>query len=206
MLLYSKSPQNWVAENHNKLLLYLIGSSPRGPPYRTSGSHDPVAGFPQSGQPRERKWHGLLWPSLGSHSPLLPPCPTGHTGQFQCERDSPGQEYQEVRKDHCGEGVILETGSQTSLFFLPKPKWDLNTDYSSFMVWTRDWHLPSASTWVESWATAAADPPHPLKGAQDGDQEWGTLCSGKTGRTGLQRVRYVQEKIFMSPILASPCI
>ena len=26
---------------------------------------------------------------------------------------------------------------------------------------------------------------HPLSGVQDGDQEWDTLCSGKTGRTGL---------------------
>ena len=29
--------------------------------------------------------------------------------------------------------------------------------------------------------------------AQGGDQEWGTLCAGKTGRTGLQIVRYFQK-------------
>ena len=36
-------------------------------------------------------------------------------------------------------------------------------------MWTGDWHLPSASTWIESWATEASDPQHPLKGAQGGD-------------------------------------
>ena len=37
---------------------------------------------------------------------------------------------------------------------------------------------------------------------QSGDQEWGTLSSGKTGRTGFQIVRCFID--FMSPILASP--
>ena len=65
---------------------------------------------------------------------------------------------------------------------------------SQKLLWAGDWHLASASTWTDSWATATTDPQHPLKGAQGGDQEWGTLCSGKTGRTGLQIVRYFQEK------------
>ena len=30
-------------------------------------------------------------------------------------------------------------------------------------VWTGNWHLPSASPWIKSWATAAADLQHPLK-------------------------------------------
>ena len=64
-------------------------------------------------------------------------------------------------------------------------------------------HLPSASTQTESWATAAADPQHTLSRAQGGDQGWGALCPGKTGRTGLQ-THILGD--FMSPILASPCI
>ena len=56
----------------------------------------------------------------------------------------------------------------------------------NFILWTGDWHLPSDSTRTESRATAAAALQHPLKGAQCGDQKWGTLCFGKTGRTGLQ--------------------
>ena len=53
-------------------------------------------------------------------------------------------------------------------------------------MWTRDWYLSSAYTWIESWATAAAEPQDHLKGAQGGYKEWGTLGSGKTGRIGLQ--------------------
>ena len=34
-----------------------------------------------------------------------------------------------------------------------------------------NWHFPSASTKIKSGAAAAADPQHPLKGAQGGDQE-----------------------------------
>ena len=43
--------------------------------------------------------------------------------------------------------------------------------------------------------------PHPLKGVQDGEQKWGTLCSGKTGWTGLQIVRYSQELILWAHFL-----
>ena len=44
-------------------------------------------------------------------------------------------------------------------------------------------------------------PPAPLEGAQDGEQKWGTLCSLKPGRTGLQIVRYSQELIFWAQFL-----
>ena len=51
---------------------------------------------------------------------------------------------------------------------------------------------------TELLATAATDLQHTLKGVQGGDQEKGTLCSEKTGRTGLQAVRYFQEKFLMN--------
>ena len=41
------------------------------------------------------------------------------------------------------------------------------------------------------------NPQHTLSGAQGGDQEWGALCSGKTGRTGLQIVRYFRRRFYM---------
>ena len=47
----------------------------------------------------------------------------------------------------------------------------------------------SLATWFyQDWVIwpALADLQHTLKGTQGGDQEWGTLCCGKTGRTGLQ--------------------
>ena len=47
---------------------------------------------------------------------------------------------------------------------------------------TENWHLPSISVRIKSWATAAADLQHPLKGVQGGDQERGTLCSGEDGQ------------------------
>ena len=59
-------------------------------------------------------------------------------------------------------------------------------------VWTGDRHLPSASAWIESWATVDADSQHPER-AQGGEQECGTQSSAETGRTGLQIVRYFQE-------------
>ena len=46
-------------------------------------------------------------------------------------------------------------------------------------VWIEVWQLPSASAQSKTWATAAANPQHPLNRAWGGDQEWGTLCSGK---------------------------
>ena len=77
--------------------------------------------------------------------------------------------------------------------------WTACENAAHWPVWTGDGHLPSASTKIESWATAAADPRHLLPGAQGGDQEWGALCSGKTSRTGLQIVRYFQ-KILWDPL------
>ena len=39
---------------------------------------------------------------------------------------------------------------------------------------------------MKSLATAVDDPQQPLNGVQGEDQEQGTPCSGKTGRTGTQ--------------------
>ena len=54
------------------------------------------------------------------------------------------------------------------------------------VLWTEVWHLPPVSTWSKTWTTAATNPQHPLRGAEGGYQERGTLCSGKTGGTGFQ--------------------
>ena len=61
---------------------------------------------------------------------------------------------------------------------MPPPNYGQIYDHGP-ALWTGDWHLPSASTWIESWNDAAAYPQHSQKGVQGGDQEWGTLCSGK---------------------------
>ena len=63
-------------------------------------------------------------------------------------------------------------------------------------------HLPPRGLNHELLQLLTFDPP--MKGAQGRDQEGGALCSGKTGRTGLPMVRCDREKIFVSPILASP--
>ena len=64
--------------------------------------------------------------------------------------------------------------------------------------------MPSSSTRTESLATAVPDF-HTLKGVQGEDQEKGTLCSGKTGRTGLQidtfRGKFYEPSFFHLPIL-----
>ena len=44
--------------------------------------------------------------------------------------------------------------------------------------WTTNWHLPLISTKIKLCAAATADFQHSLKGAQDGEQKWGTLCWG----------------------------
>ena len=50
-------------------------------------------------------------------------------------------------------------------------------------------HVPSTSTRIKSNAAAAAGVQHPLNRVQSGDKEWEhCLCSGKTGRAGLQIV------------------
>ena len=61
-----------------------------------------------------------------------------------------------------------------------------------------DWHLPLALAMCKVWAPEGVGASwcwlhHLLKRVQGGDQEWGTLK--KTGRTGLQIVRYFQGKI-----------
>ena len=67
---------------------------------------------------------------------------------------------------------------------------------------TKECCSPHGSTRIESLATAVADL-HTVKGVQGRDQEWGTLCSGKTGRADFQIVRYFQEKILWFQFLAS---
>ena len=80
---------------------------------------------------------------------------------------------------------------------------------STFLVLllpTTNGHLPSTSTRIKSWAAAAADLQHPRKGAQDGDQEWGTLCSGKNWQNRPSDSKIFSGDDFMSPMLASPRI
>ena len=64
---------------------------------------------------------------------------------------------------------------------------------------------PLGSTKIESVAMAVADFQHTLKGVQGRDQEWGILCSGKTGRIGLQmiflRENFMNPNFFHLPIL-----
>ena len=65
---------------------------------------------------------------------------------------------------------------------------------------------PCSSTRIESWATSVPDLPHTLKGFQAGDWEWGALCCGKTGRIGLQIIRYFEEKILWGSFLHFPTL
>ena len=72
---------------------------------------------------------------------------------------------------------------------------------------TDDWAWPSrqsTSIRIKSWAAAAAGIQHPVKGALDGGQEWGSLCPQKNWQNSLSD-RYFSED-FMSPVLASPHI
>ena len=55
-----------------------------------------------------------------------------------------------------------------------------NAVFCMFLLSTANWHLPSTSTRIKSWAAAAAGFQHPLKGVQGGEQKWGTLASMKT--------------------------
>lgn len=50
----------------------------------------------------------------------------------------------------------------------------------------KDRHLPSPSARIKRYTAVAADLQPLLGGVQARDQEWGTLGSWKTGRTGLQ--------------------
>lgn len=56
-------------------------------------------------------------------------------------------------------------------------------------------HLPSNSQEVKSCAAAADDLQQPLKGVQDESNEALSFSTGKTGRTDLQIVRYLQVLI-----------
>ena len=66
--------------------------------------------------------------------------------------------------------------------------WQLQID-------TCHWDLPSTSTKIKSCAGTAADFQHSLQGFQGGEQKWGTLCSEKPSRTGLQIVWHSQELV-----------
>ena len=47
----------------------------------------------------------------------------------------------------------------------------MKVTHCQLQIGTCHGHLPSTSTRIKSGATAAADPQHPLKGIQGGDQE-----------------------------------
>ena len=58
---------------------------------------------------------------------------------------------------------------------------------------TKTWHLPSTSTRIKLWAAVAADLQFPLKGVPRIKSTYEALCAlEKTGRTGLQIIRYFQ--------------
>ena len=65
------------------------------------------------------------------------------------------------------------------------------------LVASKECCSPLGSTRIESVAMAIADFQDTLKGVQGRDQEWGVLCSGKTGRIGLQMI-FLREN-FMNP-------
>ena len=48
-----------------------------------------------------------------------------------------------------------------------------------FLVSTTNWHLPSTSTRINSYAAAAANLQHSMKGIQGRDQKQGPLYSGE---------------------------
>ena len=57
-------------------------------------------------------------------------------------------------------------------------------------------------TRIKSSAPVATDLQDPLKGIQGGEQKWSTLCSGeKTGKIGLQMVKYFQEPVLWAQFL-----
>ena len=58
---------------------------------------------------------------------------------------------------------------------------------------TTNWHLPSTSTRIKSWAAAAADRQHARKEFRVEIRNEALGALGKTGKTGLQIVRYFQK-------------
>ena len=69
-----------------------------------------------------------------------------------------------------------------------------------------NWHLPSTSTRIKSWATSTTDLQHPLKGVPGGDQEWGILCSGRNCQNRSTDSKIVSGEWCVSPVLVSPHI
>ena len=69
------------------------------------------------------------------------------------------------------------------------------------LVSPTNWHLLFTTAMIKLWDTATADLQNLLKGVRVGDEEWGILCSEKTGRTGLQIVRHFLEKILWAQFL-----
>ena len=72
---------------------------------------------------------------------------------------------------------------------------------SRYSVWeleTGTCHLPP-----RGWDPEPLQLPtlHPPERSSGWEQVWGALCSGKTGRTGLQTVRYFQESILWAQFL-----
>ena len=93
----------------------------------------------------------------------------------------------------------LEKGKATLSSILA---WRIPWVHGLIKSWTRlsDFHFISrhfSSAGTDFCAAATLYLPHALKVLQ----EWGTLCSGKTGRTGRQRVKYFQELIFWAQSL-----
>ena len=81
-------------------------------------------------------------------------------------------------------GTYEDTWQKYSIslwYFLPSPT--LRARYQVFIFFATSQlchcsHRPSPSPWSKTWATATANPQHPLSST--------LLSSGKTGRTGLQ--------------------
>ena len=66
-------------------------------------------------------------------------------------------------------------------------------NFKALCLPTTNCHLPSTAARIKSWVAVVSTPPEKSSGWRSGR---GTLClAGKTGWTGLQTVRYFQEKI-----------
>ena len=74
---------------------------------------------------------------------------------------------------------------------------------------TKECHSPSDITRMKSLVTVDTTLHCTLKRIQGGEQEWGTLCSGgwgwgkKAGKTGVQLVKYFQDKFLWTKFLVS---
>ena len=74
--------------------------------------------------------------------------------------------------------VEIKSFMLKSVYYLQNNN-DILTGKKSIIVSSTNWHLPSISTRIKSYAAAAADFQHLLKGIQGVEQKWGTLCSRK---------------------------